>query len=474
VALQRLLGSASDWNFEQASAPQAPAPAVARRGVVLAMAEGSDAVWADAGVQPVTLPLGDRPLVMRTIETLAAMGCQQVDVLADDGLDVLTQQLGDGTRWGVQIHLHRVADRRRGLERLKALAWQGDEPVLLARADHWLPAQSLASSSDEVVWVHVGAQGEQGAQGVQWAGWACVRSSRLVGVVEGLMSVQSLSHAAVVDMPVAGVQAPYVFSSPSGVLQAQARWMAEAARDTLPERAPGVCIAQSARIAPDATVIGPVEILSGAVVASGAVVGPHAHVGAGVVIEPLATVRHAMLASGTYVAGGADIEHAIVLPTGVLSARWGQWLPARLTLAAAGPLDAPQGAVVGLPERVLALGLFALAGLPGLVARALGSQSRLARHLVPGLPQVIRGRVPLVGVGRATVWPASVAAAGWATTLRQAPHGLVTPALALGSSLDTPEAKAWADIHWLANPSWSQRWQLLGAYARQLGQPALG
>ncbi|MDZ4160340.1 MAG: hypothetical protein U1D28_00445, partial [Burkholderiales bacterium] len=207
---------------------------------------------------------------------------------------------------------------------------------------------------------------------------------------------------------------------------------------------------------------------------SGAVVGPCVHVGAGVVVEAGATVRHAMLASGTYVAAGAEVDQACVLTTGVASARWGQWLPARLTLAAAGPLDAPQGNQVGMAERALALGLLVLAAVPALVARAWGSQSRLARHLVPGLPRVIRGQVPLVGVGGATVWPASIADAGWATTLAQAPRGLVSPAMALGPTLETPEARAWADIHWVVNPSWPQRWQLLGAYARQLTRPAAG
>jgi len=468
VALQRLLGSASDWDFEPALAVPARGDVRARRAVVWAVADRTHDVWRDAGVQPATLPLGDRPMVMRTMETLAAMGCREIDVLADHGLDVLTEQLGDGTRWGVHIRLHGVAHHRQGLARLKALAWETDEPVVFARADHWLPSQSLACASEEVLWARVGDDS------THWTGWACVRSSRLAGVVASLMSDQALEHPAVEDIPVAWVPLPYMFDAPAAVLQAQARWMAQAVHDTLPERSPGVRVAPSAHIAPDATVIAPVEILAGAVVGSGAVVGPCAHVGAGVVIERLATVRHAMLAAGTYVASGAEVDNALVLATGVVSARWAQWLPARLTLAATGPLAQPQGSVVGIAERFLALGLLVLAAGPALVAWGLGSQSRLVRHLVPGLPQVVRGRVSLIGRGDFPVWPASVVDAGWVETCQQAPRGLVTPAMALGASIDTPEARAWADIHWLVNPSWAQRWQLLGAYARHLGRPAVG
>jgi hypothetical protein len=62
--------------------------------------------------------------------------------------------------------------------------------------------------------------------------------------------------------------------------------------------------------------------------------------------------------------------------------------------------------------------------------------------------------------------------AGWANALRDAPSGLVTPALALSASLDGPEAQAWADVHWLHHKGWGERWRLLRAYGRQLGTPA--
>lgn len=465
VALQRLLGSAGDWDFAQSPAASPAVAPVARRGVVLAFTDGADAVWQHAGVQPACLPLGDRPLVMRTIETLAAMGCEHIDVLADLGLDELACHLGDGTRWGARVRLHRVANRQQGVARLKALDWADQAPVVLARADQWLPVQSLVASADEVVWVHADQQG------LQWAGWACVQPDRLAGVVSGLLSARPLADAVVSGLSPVGAQAPYSFATPTQALQAQARWMAGAVQDTLTERAPGVRIAPSARIAADAVVVGPVEILPGAVVASGAVVGPHAHVGAGAVIEAGAVVRNAMLAAGTYVSSGTTVEEALVLPTGLISARWDQWLPARLTLAAAGPLDGLQHAHVGAAERLVAAALLAAAALPAGLAWLLGSQSRVVRHLLPGLPQVICGRMPLVGVCGEGSWPASVVDAGWSDSLQQAPRGLVTPALALGAALGTHEARAWADIHWLANPSWSQRWQLLAGYVRHASRP---
>ena len=467
VAMQRLLGSASDWDFVHGGATASPVQAAARRGVVLALTDGGDAVWNEAGVQPACLPLGDRPLIMRTLETLAAMGCQHIDVLADTGVDELAAYLGDGTRWGTRVSLHRVANRQQAVARLNALAWNAGEAVVLARADQWLPVQSLQAHAEEVVWVH------NGQAGLAWAGWACVQTDRLAGLVKEVLSDSPLAGAVVSSLSMEGAQAPYSFTSPALALAAQARWMGGAVQDTLVERAPGVRISPSARIAADATVIGPVEILSGAVVSAGAVVGPHAHVGAGAVIESGATVRDAMLAPDTYVATGASVEGALVLSTGLVSARWHQWLPARLTLAAAGPLDGLKHARVSLAERMVALALLAATALPAGMAWLLGSEARVVRHLLPGLPQVIRGRMPLVGVGCEGGWPASVADAGWVDSLAQAPRGLVTPALALGGALATPEARAWADIHWLSNPSWSQRWQLLAAYARHAARPAM-
>jgi hypothetical protein len=407
-------------------------------------------------------------LVLRAIETLAAAGCKRIEVLADEGLTELADLVGDGTRWGITVRLHAVNGRRAALERVRALQFSGDYPVWVGRADRWLPVQSLAAPGDEVVWVHR-SEARSG-----WTGWARLGADRLVSNLAALLDDNPLDRIDELGLAQAGAHEPYAFDDPQALLRAQARWLGDNPDryDRPPERSPGVFVAVNAQIASDARLVPPVDIDAGVVVASGAVVGPNVSVGRGALIEQGAEVSNALVAADTYVAADAEVSDALVWPTGVLSARWSQWLPAQLTQGAAGPIDGLDAERVGLGERGLALVLWLGLLVPAAIGRVAGSRSRLVKHLVPGLPSVMAGRVPLVGVSEVSQVPASIEMAGWANALRDAPSGLVTPALALSASLDGPEAQAWADVHWLHHKGWGERWRLLLAYGRQLGTPA--
>ena len=464
VSMQRLLGNVDDWVFESDDGTTSASQAT-REGVLLALTDLAAPVWHDASLQPALVPLGGRPLVLRAIETLAAAGCKRIDLLANEGLTELADLVGDGTRWGIVVRLHSVGGRRQALERVRALQFGAEFPVWLGRADRWLPVHSLQAATDEVAWIHH-------REGVaEWTGWARLDASRLASALSDLLSGNTTQDD---GLALVGAMEPYAFDEPMALLRAQARWLGDNPDrfDRLPERAPGIHAAVNARIASDARLIAPVDIGAGVVVASGAVVGPNVTLGRGALIEQGAEVAHALVAADTYVAPDAHVVEALVWPTGVLSARWAQWLPAELTQGAAGPITRSEPDRVGWSERGLALALWLALGLPALLGRLAGSRSRLVRHLVPGLLTVVAGRLPLVGVSKVSEVPATVELAGWANALRAAPVGLVTPALALSASLDGSEAQAWADVHWLHHRGWAERWRLLIAYGRQWHRPA--
>jgi N-acetylglucosaminyldiphosphoundecaprenol N-acetyl-beta-D-mannosaminyltransferase len=469
VSMQRLLGSVDDWDFSEGAAPGVSQPVRPdRHGVLLALNDQSDPIWREAAVQPAMLPLGDRPVVLRAMDTLAAMGCSSVDLLADEGLPELREALGDGSRWGMRLNIHALNDQHQALRRLDTLSLQSFSDSVVARADHWLPAASLASSADEAAWVH--ADGER----VIWTGWALVKSENVRASVKALLAKDGLSQAENLGLSLVGAGQAFDFSEPQRALDAQARWMDQprSMYDTLPETSPGIRVSPSAQIAPDAKVIAPVEIYAGAVIGSGAEIGPHVHIGSGALIEGGAMVRRAYVAADTYVSTDTEVEECMILPGGVLSARWQQWLPASLTQASAGPLKADTSQVVGVAERGLAAGLLLVLAVPAVLLRVVGHPSRLGRHLLPGLPSVIMGRQPLVGVSSYPEMPVSIEGAGWAGALSEGRTGLVTPAVALGVSLESDETRAWADIHWLLNRNWGERLRLLGAYLKHPFAPA--
>jgi hypothetical protein len=174
------------------------------------------------------------------------------------------------------------------------------------------------------------------------------------------------------------------------------------------------------------------------------------------------------------------LTETLVLSHGVVSARWQAWLPASLVQGAAGTVDGAQHTLhhsgrPGVQERLLALLIGVLALPIALPVALVRPQARLLRHLLPGLPSVVWGQRPLVGVQTWVDVPstqlATITACGWQEALTTAAPGLITPALAFGSSLDSTEAQAWADVHWLVNRTWAERLRILRAYARRLTQP---
>lgn len=463
VTLQRLLGSVDDWDFsESIKSDGSVVVRPDRHGLLLALNDLADPIWAQASLQPALLPLGDRPVVLRAMDTLAALGCSRVDLFANEGVSELTGVLGDGSRWGLTLQIHALGDHHQALRRADALSLQDFSDTVIARADHWLPAASLKSETDDVAWVH--AQGDH----VAWTGWARVTSDRVRTALRALMAADPVAAAEGDGLSLVGAGQPFDYSTPTWALAAQARWLDQPRNmyDTLPETSPGIRISPSARVAPDAKLVAPLEIYAGAVIGAEAEIGPHVHIGSGALIEGGALVRRAYIEADTYVATDTEVEEAMVLHGGVLSARWQQWLPSSLTEASAGSLKDDSAKSVGGAERLVALGLWGLVLVPGGLLRLIGHPSRLGRQLLPGLPAVVAGRQPLVGVATRDEVPESVQAAGWAEALTQAPVGVVTPAVALGVSLESDETRAWADVHWLVNRGWPERWRLLRAYLR--------
>ena len=74
----------------------------------------------------------------------------------------------------------------------------------------------------------------------------------------------------------------------------------------------------TARIAPDATIVGPVRIGPGAIIGARAVIGPDAVIGAGAVIDPDTTITRAVVWAGARARG--SIRDAIVSQSGATTA----------------------------------------------------------------------------------------------------------------------------------------------------------
>lgn len=466
VAMQRWLGSVE--SLLQGEAPRAAQghPSAAR-AVVMALAPQADPLLRESGVLPVMLPLGDRPLLQRNLDTLAGLGVREVDLFAAEGVAEIKRLVADGARWGLRVRIHAVRDHTEALLRLSALDLPGDAPIWFAQAWHWLPAATFAGGVDEAAWFHEGAEGES-----RWSGWACLPRKDLFGLAQAAAVGMAEDYLAGHVAHRQSGPEPFSHTSVDTMLAAQARWLAR--RDdrfeVLHERGPGLRVAASARIAPDAVLIAPVEIGEHAVVASGARVGPGVVLGRRTFIDRNAVIEESLVADHVMIGADASVACAIATETGILNARWQAWLPARLTgnalSSTARPAATPRPAAA---ERLFALAAYALVGLPAACYRALGGRSDFARRVSPGLLGVARGQLSLVGVGQHAEVPPSVREAGWADKLAAAHRGLIRPEDAYREALNDEEARAWADVYLLASPGWRPRWRILRDYALNRG-----
>jgi hypothetical protein len=267
------------------------------------------------------------------------------------------------------------------------------------------------------------------------------------------------------DMSRIGTAAPYRFDRGPSVLEAQRRWLARTPDrfDLLQEKTAGIRIAPSARVAPGARLIAPVEVGENTWIAGSTTVGPNVVLGEGCRVEGETTVRDALVADGVGIKGPAEVEQAVVTPSGLLHAAYDVWLPADATgdlLGTSATAGAPLG-ITGL-ERMAALLTLAVGLLPVLTLRLLGRGQDFSHRVFPQLPSVVRGERALVGIADHSDLPASIHASGWSKPLANAPRGLVRPRDAF--AIVDPEAATWADVHWLLHAGWRERLRLLRAY----------
>lgn len=467
VFMQRWLGSI-DLALLAGEQAEAPPVHTATRAMVLAT-QPDRCDWVEqADMSPAMLPLGDRPLLYRQLETLAGLGCREVEVFASHGLEAIRVLVGAGERWGLQVTVHAVRDFADGCRRIARSDLATDESLWLLRADHWLPAPALQGAQDDAAWFSVDPEDQ-----VQWAGWA-----RITGYTRALflaaMEPDGLNLGGLPEeMSRIGTAAPYRFDRGPAVLEAQRRWLARTPDrfELLQEKTAGIRIAPSARVAPGARLIAPLEVGENTWIAGSTTVGPNVVLGEGCRVEGETTIRDALVADGVCIKGPAEVEQAVVMPAGLLHAAYDVWLPADATgdlLGTTAAAGAPLG-ITGL-ERLAALLTLVVGLLPVLTLRALGRGRDFSQRVFPQLPSVVRGERALVGIAEQPELPESIHASGWSETLRKAPRGLVRPRDAF--AITDPEAAAWADVHWLLHADWRERLRLLRAYVRTAHMPS--
>lgn len=106
------------------------------------------------GVCTSTMPLVDRPFLQHLVECLVDRGIKEIDFLLHDSPRFIEKCLGDGERWGGKFTFHLVRDGDRPYSRLEKIRFiDRQDPILLLHADQIQPEswEVVTERSDDVL-----------------------------------------------------------------------------------------------------------------------------------------------------------------------------------------------------------------------------------------------------------------------------------------------------------------------------------
>lgn len=267
------------------------------------------------------MPLHGTPVLQHVLESLMRVGVRQFDLMLCEHPQAVESYFGDGSRWGVSLRYHLVQEATEPFSKLKALrfedpaelVWLVDAQVLPALpwlnadvASHFRSHQSAAAAMMESMHL-AGAEG---------SGWLCLPSARLAEIPRLYDARQGMkSLATELGLPHFTAHEPgLAFDSPAALMAAQ-RQVLDGALNLMcagTEVEPGVWLSRNVEVHPGARIIAPVQINEDVRIELGATIGPYVCIGRGSVIARHTQVVDSLIEADTYVGESLDVHRCIV------------------------------------------------------------------------------------------------------------------------------------------------------------------
>ena len=291
-----------------AADPQSPtAPESAHKRTAILLADhvcDTD----EAGLQlAAALPFGPCSFAEMVVAQLAHHAVRQVHILTvaeSPSIQTLESLLGDGSRWGLQIHWHRSVVAQQPYQPLRSVLSSMDceQPVLLIKAHTWLNSAGVQRLFREPqLSVNTNEQGQ-----IHWQGWACVEPDDL-RTISTADSAQSLERT-LLDR----LNTRYIpLQSECGGAHDRASWLQ--AQHAVPAAElvalqTDVWVAHawgyahvSAHISSHSHIEGPAWIGPDCIVRSDAHIGPHITLCSQSAVDPRTTVSNAVALPGAHI-----------------------------------------------------------------------------------------------------------------------------------------------------------------------------
>ena len=273
--------------------------------ILLADWPGAGREGAGMGSPNSLLPLGDKPMLQRTIERLARLGCRTITVIPGDDALAYRSFLGDGERWGCRIdYIYRQPEetiglllRRIGLDTYRQY-WLAD-PCQLPSAEvletcRSQPANALGSSVFR----------QEGSMQT-WTGWGLFSGEWLLGQTEVAYRddfVEALrTNSRILRLHAVAVQNVVTLSE----LLASSRTLLQEGGEESYTQGRNCRIARTARILP------PVRLGNHVRIAKGATIGPNVVIGDGAQVDEGTHLEDCVVLPDTYVGDALDLKKVV-------------------------------------------------------------------------------------------------------------------------------------------------------------------
>jgi hypothetical protein len=357
------------------------------------------------------LPVAGRPLLVRQIQWLRAIGCERVTVEVDArsvaGRVMEWVEESDGIALFVDVVLTAAPAGAREVARRAGITG----PFIAVPCD-------VLGSADLAPMFPFAADGG-----------AVARLSPPDGMTEvcgGEVALFGKTRAPAAEVAVSGwgvriASLADALAFGSALLSSATLWAEEDDTSFVPpihaaERSPGVFVGRGAYISPDAEIVGPAWIGPHAYIAAGARIGPDAFVADHAMVDEGAVVEHAMIFPRVTVARGDRALDEARTSAGSLCLRSSPERASADCLFPRAPATAPSWA-----SRAVAMAcVLWLAPWVALFFLAGGAWSSMFRALV----EVVRGKRTLVGVGSSAPHT-SHASPGLLESAARAPAGVI-------------------------------------------------
>jgi N-acetylglucosaminyldiphosphoundecaprenol N-acetyl-beta-D-mannosaminyltransferase len=370
VCLQRLRLRAPATDALPLARSEIAGEAEGVRAVIFATRRAAVDLPVPADTPAALLPMGCQTVLEQIMDRLLRAAVAQVDIVVSDSPDALRALLGDGSRWGMRLRWHLVADPARPYGVLRSQHLQRARRLLVGHADACPSVDALMRLSNTEAWA-LHAYGERDAC---WSGWASMATDRLTELPHD-MGIEELASA------LAGHAGPPVLwtdldltilnGSEDQLVSALAMGGAQGCDDVPASWVKTTWGAMSplARVHPQARLCGPVRIGPGCIVNRDAEVGPGVVLSRNVWVSSGTSLAHCVVLPDSYLGSGLELAHAVVNGSRVRHVRLG--VETSLQTSDALLLDLKSTAATG-PSAVprLLAGLAWLLVAPALATRA--------------------------------------------------------------------------------------------------------